>query len=69
MRFILALGHDTPAVTIEMYYTTYDHVQQASTELALASIYGLPTEPKRLAKPFFAPLLQAPQRERDSNTG
>ena len=65
----LKLGHDAPAVTIEMYYnTTYDHVQQVSTELSLASIYGLPSEPVRLARPMFAPL-QAQPRERNTNTG
>jgi site-specific recombinase XerD len=53
----LKLGHDDPAVTIEMYYNqTYDHVQQASVELSLASIYGLPSEPVRMAGPQFAPL-------------
>jgi integrase len=66
----LKLGHDTPAITIEMYYNqTYDHVQQISTELSLASIYGLPTEPVRLARPLFAPLQQDPRQERDSSAG
>jgi site-specific recombinase XerD len=62
----LKLGHDDPAVTIEMYYNqTYEHIQQASVELSLASIYGLPSEPNRIAAPFFAPL-QNQQRQTGS---
>ncbi len=45
----MKLGHEDPAVTIEMYYnTTWDHIRQASQELGLAAIYGVPTEPERL---------------------
>jgi integrase len=52
----LKLGHDNPTVTIQMYYnTTWDQVAQASEDLALAAIYGLPSEPPRLTAPtnFF----------------
>jgi len=54
----LKLGHENSAVTIEMYYnTTYDHVQQASNELSLAAIYGLPSEPTGFKRmPLRAPL-------------
>jgi hypothetical protein len=40
-----------------MYYnTTWDQVQQASCDLSLAAIYGLPEEPiKRLAGPTVFP--------------
>lgn len=45
----MKLGHDDPAVTIEMYYnTTWDYIRETSLELELASIYGIPAEPKRL---------------------
>ncbi len=48
----MKLGHDDPAVTMEMYYnTTWEHVKAASSELSLAAIYGVPTEPKILTAP------------------
>lgn len=53
----LKLGHDDPSVTIEMYYnTTFSHIQQASRELSLASIFGLPTEPVSLMPPMPMPV-------------
>lgn len=54
----LKLGHDSPSITMEMYYnTTWEHIQQASKDLSLAAIYGLPSEPQRLAGPFPLPIL------------
>ena len=52
----LKLGHDDPTVTVEMYYnTTWAHVQRASRDLSLASIFGLPSEPPHLAPPMTSP--------------
>ncbi|NLX10075.1 MAG: tyrosine-type recombinase/integrase [Chloroflexi bacterium] len=48
----LKLGHDDPSITVEMYYnTTWDYVQQASEQLTLAAIFGLPSEPLTLRPP------------------
>lgn len=48
----MKLGHDNPAVTMEMYYnTTWEHVKAASSELALAAIFGVPSEPRILSAP------------------
>jgi uncharacterized protein YqiB (DUF1249 family) len=45
----LKLGHDSPTITMEMYYnTTYDHVAHASRTLSLAAIYGVPNEPMHI---------------------
>lgn len=56
----LKLGHDNSAITIEMYYnTTWEHIQQASCDLSLAAIYGIPEEKPRLD----APMLQPPDSE------
>jgi site-specific recombinase XerD len=66
----LKLGHDDPAITIEMYYNqTYDHIQQASIELSLASIYGLPSEPARMVGPQFAPMPTQQNTDNSSATG
>lgn len=52
----MKLGHDDPAVTIEMYYnTTWEHIQVASQDLSLAAIFGLPSEPPRLSAPVSWP--------------
>lgn len=53
----LKLGHDNPAVTVEMYYnTTWEHIQSSSRQLSLAAIYGLPSEPRHLSAPTILPL-------------
>jgi site-specific recombinase XerD len=52
----MKLGHDSSAITVEMYYnTTWDHIQHASEQLSLASIYGIPSEPLVLAPPNVVP--------------
>jgi site-specific recombinase XerD len=59
----LKLGHDDPAVTVEMYYnTTWDQIQRASLELALAAIFGLPSEPTRLQAPMTPPASRETER-------
>lgn len=52
----MKLGHDSAAITVEMYYnTTWDHIRQATKTLELAAIFGVPDEPPSLPRSLPLP--------------
>lgn len=53
----LKLGHEDPAITIEYYYNTpWESIMNLTTKMALAALYGIPTERVRLPTPRIMPL-------------